>query len=277
MRNISVSTEVFAAIWAHRKQGEETEDAILGRILLGLQRFSFEPESRGRGRARLRRNVDRGIRPAPAGRLPDIPHLQGKILHRDGRKRPLASAERQPVLSVAAQIELGGGARRRERLEELELQGREGTNLQDNAIEARRSGQEENESIGLCRSTSRAWRSDLPHQYRPEIVDIGAGRARHEQVADRMERRPGVVAGEPGLGVDAGRPHPRDGGAVGEGAGIVLGTVDAVGVGGQRMDALRRRRCRARRRAGIRCCARPCPWRAASRWSRHPTGSAPAS
>jgi hypothetical protein len=44
MRNISVSTEVFAAIWALRKPGEETEDAILGRILLGLQRFSFEPE-----------------------------------------------------------------------------------------------------------------------------------------------------------------------------------------------------------------------------------------
>jgi hypothetical protein len=44
MRNISVSAEVFAAIWAQRKHGEASEDAILGRILLGLERFSFEPE-----------------------------------------------------------------------------------------------------------------------------------------------------------------------------------------------------------------------------------------
>ena len=51
MRNISVSTEVFAAIWAQRKQGEATEDAILGRILLGLERFSFEPEPGGRRRS----------------------------------------------------------------------------------------------------------------------------------------------------------------------------------------------------------------------------------
>ena len=36
MRNISVSAEVFAAIWAQRKHGEASEDAILGRILLGL-------------------------------------------------------------------------------------------------------------------------------------------------------------------------------------------------------------------------------------------------
>jgi hypothetical protein len=32
-RTIPVSTEVFAAIWAARKAGEETEDAILRRIL----------------------------------------------------------------------------------------------------------------------------------------------------------------------------------------------------------------------------------------------------
>jgi hypothetical protein len=34
MRQLSVSTEVFAAIWAARKPGEETEDDILKRILL---------------------------------------------------------------------------------------------------------------------------------------------------------------------------------------------------------------------------------------------------
>ncbi len=31
-RTITVSTEVFAAIWAKRQDGEETEDAILRRV-----------------------------------------------------------------------------------------------------------------------------------------------------------------------------------------------------------------------------------------------------
>lgn len=33
MRTISVSTEVFAAIWASRRDGEDTEDAVLRRVL----------------------------------------------------------------------------------------------------------------------------------------------------------------------------------------------------------------------------------------------------
>ena len=33
MRSLNVSTEVFAAIWAKRQDGEETEDAILKRLL----------------------------------------------------------------------------------------------------------------------------------------------------------------------------------------------------------------------------------------------------
>ncbi|MFZ7090764.1 hypothetical protein [Primorskyibacter sp. 2E233] len=32
-RSISISTDVFATIWAHRVEGEETEDAILRRVL----------------------------------------------------------------------------------------------------------------------------------------------------------------------------------------------------------------------------------------------------
>ncbi len=32
-RTITVSTSVFAAIWANRRDGEETEDTILGRLL----------------------------------------------------------------------------------------------------------------------------------------------------------------------------------------------------------------------------------------------------
>lgn len=35
MRSITVSTEVFAAIWAARQPGEETEDDILRRVLGG--------------------------------------------------------------------------------------------------------------------------------------------------------------------------------------------------------------------------------------------------
>ena len=35
MRSINVSTEVFAAIWAARQPGEETEDDILRRVLGG--------------------------------------------------------------------------------------------------------------------------------------------------------------------------------------------------------------------------------------------------
>lgn len=35
MRSISVSTGVFARIWAARRTGEETEDAILNRLLPG--------------------------------------------------------------------------------------------------------------------------------------------------------------------------------------------------------------------------------------------------
>ncbi|MEP4380327.1 MAG: hypothetical protein ABJ215_00250 [Alphaproteobacteria bacterium] len=38
-RNISVSMDVFAAIWAHRKTGENTEDEILRRT------FGCEPSS----------------------------------------------------------------------------------------------------------------------------------------------------------------------------------------------------------------------------------------
>ena len=33
MRSVQVSTEVFAAIWAARQRGEESEDAILRRVL----------------------------------------------------------------------------------------------------------------------------------------------------------------------------------------------------------------------------------------------------
>jgi hypothetical protein len=47
MRTIAVSTNVFARIWASREQGEETEDAILDRVLPGKAdaRDSLPPQS----------------------------------------------------------------------------------------------------------------------------------------------------------------------------------------------------------------------------------------
>ncbi|MFZ1907322.1 MAG: hypothetical protein WAU56_18225 [Steroidobacteraceae bacterium] len=47
MRTITVSTNVFARIWACREEGEETEDAILDRVLPGKTdaRDSLPPQS----------------------------------------------------------------------------------------------------------------------------------------------------------------------------------------------------------------------------------------
>ncbi|MBG0811868.1 hypothetical protein IY145_21190 [Methylosinus sp. H3A] len=43
-RSVNISTEVFAAIWANRAAGEETEDAILRR-LLGCELSSKETQN----------------------------------------------------------------------------------------------------------------------------------------------------------------------------------------------------------------------------------------
>lgn len=51
-RTISISTDVFAAIWARRQHGEEAEDVILRRIL-GCKSSDYSevaaPEARGGG------------------------------------------------------------------------------------------------------------------------------------------------------------------------------------------------------------------------------------
>lgn len=52
MRMIEVGTDVFAKIWSHRLPGEETEDAILRR-LLGTAN-SAEPTSKGEAAAMSR-------------------------------------------------------------------------------------------------------------------------------------------------------------------------------------------------------------------------------
>lgn len=55
MRTISISTDVFAAIWARRQPGEDTEDAIL-RGVLGLSGSSQEPPPSATGGFRDDRN-----------------------------------------------------------------------------------------------------------------------------------------------------------------------------------------------------------------------------
>ena len=44
MRTITISTDTFAALWAKRHPGEETEDAILQRVL-GVKRSPHPPQS----------------------------------------------------------------------------------------------------------------------------------------------------------------------------------------------------------------------------------------
>jgi hypothetical protein len=46
MKTLNISTRVFAAVWANRKEGEEDEDAILRRIL-GVAERAKENEADG--------------------------------------------------------------------------------------------------------------------------------------------------------------------------------------------------------------------------------------
>lgn len=58
MRTIDVTTDVFAKIWSHRTEGEETENEILRRIL-GL--VSDKSESIATGRIRWRDDVRQAL------------------------------------------------------------------------------------------------------------------------------------------------------------------------------------------------------------------------
>lgn len=57
MRTVQVSTDTFAAIWAARHEGEESEDAILRRILLGRSAPST-PQSQAIGHRDPRYGVE---------------------------------------------------------------------------------------------------------------------------------------------------------------------------------------------------------------------------
>ena len=71
MKTISISTATFAALWAARKEGEETEDAILSRLLSG--QAAAAPAKRAEAgltpqqkAAMQKQKMVKPMRPAPA-------------------------------------------------------------------------------------------------------------------------------------------------------------------------------------------------------------------
>ena len=99
----------------------------------------------------------------------------------------------------------------------------------------------------------RALRRD---ENRAKVVDVRQRRPGHDEIAERGENGIGVVVGEPFPGVEAERGGARERIGRDDRAGIVLAAVDAVGVAGDRVDLLARRRARPRGRAETRRCAR---------------------
>ena len=116
-------------------------------------------------------------------------------------------------------------------------------------------------------------RSSWRDQGCPEVVDVGPGRAGDEAVAQHLEEAVAVVVVEHGLRVAALGAGARQRVGREDGAGDVLGAVDAVGVGGQAPDAGRAVGGDRLAPAGIRRCGRRGPCRAPSRWSRRRRGS----
>src|ERR1044071_2487644 len=70
-----------------------------------------------------------------------------------------------------------------------------------------------------------------------EIIDIRQGRAGHDKVAERGKKAVGIIPGKRLFDGDAARGGAVDGVRVNNRARIVLGSVDAVSVAGQRIDA----------------------------------------
>ena len=73
MKTISISTATFAALWAARKEGEETEDAILTRLLAGQGAGAPTPVKRADGgltpqqkAAMQKQKMMKPVAPAPA-------------------------------------------------------------------------------------------------------------------------------------------------------------------------------------------------------------------
>jgi len=70
-----------------------------------------------------------------------------------------------------------------------------------------------------------------------EIIDIRQGRAGHDKIAERGKKAVGIIPGERLFDGGATRGGAGDGVRVNNRAGIVLGSVDAVSVAGERIDA----------------------------------------
>src|SRR3954447_5267754 len=70
-----------------------------------------------------------------------------------------------------------------------------------------------------------------------KVVDVGEGRAGDDEVAGSGKETIAVIVGEPRLGVEAARRGARQAVGPEDRAGIILGAVDPVGIGGQRGDA----------------------------------------
>ena len=108
------------------------------------------------------------------------------------------------------------------------------------------------------------------HENGAKIIDVGSRRSRHDEIADRGIESVAVIVGELRLRNHAGRGGARQTVRIEQRAGIVLRPVDAVRIGGERVNAGMRRRARRRARAGTRRCGRRGPSRARSRSSRRP-------
>lgn len=96
MRNIKVSTDVFARIWSLREVDEATEDAILRRVLLGdSASLSAPPSNRApRGRVRWVDDVRDALEQLGGeAALPDIYAKVREIRQAHGRSVPRSFEE----------------------------------------------------------------------------------------------------------------------------------------------------------------------------------------
>src|SRR6266852_6063366 len=69
-----------------------------------------------------------------------------------------------------------------------------------------------------------------------KIVDVGEGRAGDEEIAERAEEAIAFVVGKQLFGTEAAFRRPRKRVRSDDGSRIVLGTVDAVGIGSERIN-----------------------------------------
>ena len=90
MRTIDVSTDVFSAIWSNRLPGEETEDAILGRLLSVDGKPTIQClEEKGRGKVLWRDDVKAALVDlGGSAHLDEIYKQVRSIRMKEGRRLP---------------------------------------------------------------------------------------------------------------------------------------------------------------------------------------------